>query len=318
MNKPLLFAMLCFLAVPAAYCQKIEKYFDYRWQDTDAVHARFYSLVEKTDSGWRRRNYFLRNLSLQMEGLYADSACAVPSGHFRTFHSSRIIESIGAYRNGKMQGLWLRYYSDGLMEDSTVYDNGNPVGIRQSWYHNGYPRDSCNYNPDGSGVQLAWFDNGMPAFAGRYAAGYRMTGKWVYFYKNGGTSAEETYDLHGRLSGKRYYTEKGTILPDTANQDRSAAFPGGPRAWARYLDRSLYFPDQYHFTNGDPAVVIITATVDEDGKVVDAEVAVPFYPAFDKIALEAVEKSPNWIPAFEHNRKIRYGIRQPVEFRRTQ
>ena len=310
--------MLCFLALPAARCQKMEKYFDYRWHDTNAVNARFYSLIEKTDSGWRRRNYFLHNLTLQMEGLYADSACTIPSGHFRSFHSSRIIESIGSYRKGKKQGLWLRYYSDGLMEDSTVFDNGEPVGIRQSWYHNGYPRDSCNYNPGGSGVQLAWFDNGMPAAAGRYAAGYKMTGKWIFFYKGGGTSAEEIYDPQGKLQSKRYYTEKGTVLADTANKDREASFAGGQQAWARYLDRSLYFPDAYKPTNGDPSVVVITAVIDEDGKVVDAEVGVPFYPAYDKIALEVVEKSPNWIPAFEHNRAVRFRIWQPVVFRKTE
>jgi len=292
----------------------MEKYFDYRWHDTNAVNARYCSMIEKTDSGWRRRNYFLHNLTLQMEGLFADSACTIPSGHFRSFHPSRIIESMGAYRNGKMQGSWLRYYSDGLMEDSTVYDNGGPVGIRQSWYRNGYPHDSCNYSPDGSGVQLSWFDNGLPAAAGRYAAGYKMTGKWLYFYKEGGISAEEVYDLHGKLQSRKYYTEKGTILADTTNKDRAAVFAGGEKAWARYLDRSLYFPDAYQVTNGDAAVVVISATIDEEGKVVDAEIGVPFYPAFDKIALELMERSPNWLPAIEHNRKVRSRIWQPVVF----
>src|SRR5882762_1705349 len=133
MTRPLLFALLCSLAVPAARCQKTEKYFDYQWHETDATHARFYSIVEKTDSGWHRKDYFLHSLTLQKEGFFADSACKTPSGCFRYFHPTRIIETMGIYRNGKKQGPWLRYYSDGFLSDSTVYDNGDPVGVRTAW-----------------------------------------------------------------------------------------------------------------------------------------------------------------------------------------
>jgi len=314
MTRPLLFAVLCSLAVPAAHCQKTEKYFDHLWRATDAAHARFYSIVENTDSGWHRRDYYLRSLTLQMEGLYTDSTCEIRSGYFRFIHSSRIIESAGAYRNGKKQGLWLSYFSDGLLSDSTVYDNGNPIGVRTSWYHTGYMRDSGSYNPDGSGLHIAWFDNGNPSVAGRYAPGYKKYGKWQYFYKAGGLSATEIYDAGGKLQAKTFYDEKGSPVADTANDDREASFPGGQKAWANYLGRALYFPEQYKITNGDEATVVVRATINEDGKVMDAEVDVPFYPAFDKIALEAVRRSPDWIPAMDHHRKVKGTIRQPVTF----
>ena len=314
MTRPPLFVWLFFLAPPCAYSQKIERYFDYRWHDTTATNARFYSLMEKTDSGWHRKDYYLHSLSLQMEGLYKDSACKISSGRFRYFHPTRFIESTGTYRDGKKQGLWLHYYSDGIMEDSTVYDNGNPVGIRLSWYHNGYLSDSASYNPDGSGIHVFWFDNGNPSAAGRYAPGYKKYGKWQYFYKNGGPSAFEIYDGSGVLKDKQYFDEKGGPVPDTTNKDKSAEFPGGLKAWGKYLGKALYFPDQYKFTNGDQAVVVVEAIIDEDGKVVDVEAVVPFYPAFDKIALDAVRKSPNWVPAIEHNRKVRHQIRQPIVF----
>ena len=314
MTRPLLLAMLCSLAVPTAHCQKTEKYFDYQWHETDAPHARFYSLVQRTDSGWRRRDYFLHSLTLQMEGFFQDSACQVRSGYFRYYHPTRYIASMGAYRNGKRQGLWLQYYSDGTLDDSTVYDSGNPIGIRMSWHRTGYLRDSANLNPDGSGVYFAWFDNGQPSCAGRYAAGHKKYGKWQYFYKSGGISATEIYDQQGRLLGKSFFDEQGRPQTDTANDERKAAFPGGPKAWANYLSRTLYFPDQFQFTNGDEATVVVTATINEDGRVTDAEVEVPFYPAFDKIALDAVRRSPNWIPAIDHHRKVKDYIRQPVTF----
>jgi len=314
MTRPLLLAMLCSLAVPSARCQKTEKYFDYNWHETDALHARFYSLIEKTDSGWHRRDYFVHSLTLQMEGVYEDSACKIPTGYFRYFHPTRYVESMGAYRNGKRQGVWLQYYSDGLLDDSTVYESGNPVGIRASWYRTGYLRDSANYNPDGSGVFFAWFDNGQPSCAGRYAPDRKKYGKWQYFHKSGRISAAEIYDPQGRLQEKAFFDEDGKPQMDTANDDRKASFPGGPKAWANYLSKALYFPDQYKFTNGDEATVVVKATINEDGKVMDVEVEVPFYPAFDKIALDAVRRSPNWIPAMDHHRKVKGYIRQPVTF----
>jgi TonB family protein len=104
------------------------------------------------------------------------------------------------------------------------------------------------------------------------------------------------------------------VQADTVTRDRGVEFPGGSKGWAKYLSRSLYFPDQYQFSNGDEAAVVVAADIDEEGRVVDAEVVVPFYPAFDRIALDAVRKSTNWIPAFQHNRKERTTIRQPVVF----
>lgn len=314
MSRPLLFALLCFLAMPACYCQKIEKYFDYKGHDTTAVNARFYSLIEHTDSGWRRRDYYLHNLSLEKEGLYTDSACQIASGWFRSWYPTRMLAAVGMYRNGQKQGVWLEYYSDGGLADSSSWDSGRPVGIGMSWYRNGWPKDSCHFAADGSGMELGWFSNGQPSVAGRYAAGRRKTGRWTYFNRNGEKSAFEVFDAQGRLLIKQYYNERGALSADTAGRDRVAQFPGGDKGWARYLERSIYFPERFVAAKGDVPVVIVAATVDEDGRVVDAEVSVPFYPAFDRIALDAVQRSPAWMPAVDHNRRVSSRIRETIVF----
>jgi len=314
MMRPLLFALLCHLVIPRSFSQKTERYYTYQWRDTNALNARFYSLTEKTDSGWRRRNFYLHSLLPQMEEFYEDSACTIASGRFRSWYPNRRPESTGVYSKGRKQGLWLRYYSSGMIEDSTVYEDGHPVGVRQSWHRNGFARDSAFHHPDGSGAVITWFDNGSPAAAGRYTAGGRPFGKWAFFYRSGSTSAFEIYDRNGNLEDKQYFDEKGDPLEDTANKDRKAEFPGGPAAWAAYLKKTLHFPANYQVTNGDPSVVVVEATINEEGQVIDVEVAIPFYPDFDKIAVDVMRKSPDWIPAFEHNRPIKYTIRQPVAF----
>src|ERR1700733_8398045 len=67
MTRPLLLTLLFLSAIPASYGQKIERYYTFDWHDTTAVNARFYSLTEKTDSTWHRRDYFLHSLYLQMD-----------------------------------------------------------------------------------------------------------------------------------------------------------------------------------------------------------------------------------------------------------
>jgi hypothetical protein len=52
--------------------QKTETFYDYNWQPCEAENARFYGTLQKTDSGWLRKDYFLPGNSLQMQALYED------------------------------------------------------------------------------------------------------------------------------------------------------------------------------------------------------------------------------------------------------
>lgn len=308
--KRLLF-LLSFLS-SICYGQKIEKYYNYQWRETEASKARFYGLIEKTDSGWHRRDYFLRENRLQMDGLYEDDSCKYANGSFKYYHANGFFSGGGKFLHGKRQGLWVHYYDNGMMEDSGYYENGKAMGIHLSLHRNGYPADSTSWQPDGSGVIVAWFDNGVPAYAGRYLAGKR-NGPWQFFHKNGNLSAKEIY-ANGQLRDKQYFDEAGNAITDTTNHDREADFPGGMQAWSKYLSKKLYFPEQYKLVNTDQVVVVVDFTIDENGKVKDIAAAVPFHPAFDKIALDAVRRSPDWTPAIQQNRKVSFRQRQAITF----
>jgi hypothetical protein len=122
------------------------------------------------------------------------------------------------------------------------------------------------------------------------------------------------YDALGRLQEKRFFDERGTLLADTSGDDHAPSFPGGESAWALYLSRSLYLPDQSRIIGGDEATVVIMATIGEDGRIMDADVKIPFYPAFDRIALETVRRCPNWLPAMDHHRAVQAMVSLPVTF----
>lgn len=309
--KPFLFVASLIFSV-TTFSQKIEKYYDWQWKETTLTMARFIGVIEKTDSGWHRQDFFLREHSLQMDGTYEDSACKIPNGQFRYFHSNGNLELKGLCVHGKREGLWLAFHYNGFMSDSAIYSKGYKIGNCYEWYENGSLSDSSIWNADGSGVAVGWFNNGNPSYGGRYSAGYKKNGKWTYYHRNGAVSAIELYK-DGVLTDKQYFDE-ASHPTDTINKDKAASFPGGAKAWEKYLGKKLYFPTQYELVGNDKAIVVIDAIIDEEGNVTNVAVSTPFHPAFDKIAVEIIRKSPRWVPAIKHNRKMSSGIKQPVVF----
>jgi hypothetical protein len=297
------------------YAQKTESYYDYLWKPCAPEQARFFSEVEKTDSGWLRHDYFLGTKTLQMSGLFEDSANKIANGYFRFFYANGIPESYGQNRHNKKEGLWIRYDHTGSMQDSTVYINGNPSGISLGWHSNGYIADSISYSADGSAVEVTWRRDGVPSSAGRFMNG-ELNGPWTFFHANGQLAARVLYDM-GHVQKEENFATAGKPQK-IATEDRQASFPGGQEGWKKFILKHIFFPSQYNLVNADQVTVVITATIDEDGNVLDPFVEVPFNRAFDDIALRAFKKSPKWLPAISHNRTVVQKIRQPIVFAQEQ
>lgn len=296
--------------------QEIEKYYTYNWKECEPNEARFYSAIFKTDSGYVRKDYFIHERSLQMVGKYKDQDSKIHDGYFSYFHPNRSLDAIGEYVNDKKSGLWLHYYPNGMPKDSINYVDGNIVGTSLSWHENGYLEDSSIINPDGKGLTITWFDNGNVASAGFIVNNTKPDGIWKYYHKNGQISSREIYK-NGILIDKFYFDENGGSVSDTTNKDTDATFPGGIKAWQKYLMKQIYFPNQFKIVNADKAVVVVSFTVNEEGKIEGVHVSTPFYPEFDKIAKKALMNSPDWLPAVKHNRKVKFRMRQPITFKQS-
>jgi len=309
-----LFTLLVYFLLFPCSAQKITRYYDYDWRPVEnPVYARFVSVIEWKDSVWERNDYFIKERSLQMKGFYADSACRIANGLFTYYHPNRVLSGQGNYVFNQKEGLWLHYHSNGMLDDSVVYRNGKPIGVSLGYHKNGYISDSSVYNSDGSGMQITWFDDGAPASAGLFGPGRRRKGKWRYYFHSGAVACVEEYD-NGKLTDRKYFTEFAEQIGDSTNTNRPAAFPKGKEAWVRYLQKKLYFPSEYKIVNAEKVVVVLEATVNEDGVLTDIEVVVPFHQKFDSIAVDALKESPKWIPAISHGRKVKYAIRQAVTF----
>ncbi len=94
-----------------------------------------------------------------------------------------------------------------------------------------------------------------------------------------------------------------------------AAFPGGIDSWRRYLERKLNrdLPSE----NGAPVgrySVLVTFVVDEAGRV--SEVQAENDPGYGtKIeAIRVIQNGPNWTPAIQNGRKVKYRHKQTIVF----
>lgn len=300
------------LAFLNSYSQKfIENSYDYNWRPTSADQARFYSLSQKKDSGWYTRIMYVNIEKLEMVGLYEDMENTIRNGQFYWLYPNGKFERCGKYIHNKKEGLWLDFYNDGSLKDSSFYINGNQSGISISWYRDGTYKDSLNMDEQGNGTFVSWLTNGQPSAVGKYIDYNKQNGKWQYFHNNGKLSSIELYDK-GSLKDKQYFDENGNPT-DTTNNDRAVQFTGGSKKWNNYISSSVHFPN-LQFSNGYLAVVVVEGTINEEGKVIDAEVTVPVHPDFDKAVLQPVLNSPSWQPCIEHNRKVCSTFRESVSF----
>lgn len=313
--KPLI-CLLALLTTLPAFSQNKLTYFDWKWQPCEATAARFYSSLQHTDSGWLRYDFFMAGGNLQMKALYEDEACKVETGEEIHVYANGKIETIGKKIKGKREGVCLAYHSNGMMYDSANFHDGKNTGIHLRWWRDRTPMDSITRINDSTEVQVSWFNNGSPSEAG-YWLNDNRNGKWKFFHSNGQLAAQELYE-NGKLIDKQYFEENGSVRIDTTSTDRNASFKGGVAGWLAYLEKKLFWPNGLEFSNGDRAVVVVQMEVDENGKVVDAEVVTPFHPTFDKIALDVVRKSPDWLPAIQNHRRVVSFFRQPVTFRQEE
>ncbi len=275
-------------------------------------NARFYSTIEKTDSGWLRNDYYINGMSLQMRALYEDKECKINNGQANYFYPNGYPSILGRMVKNKQEGICMRYYSNGMTADSAFYSTGRPVGYRLMWHRNGFLSDSIAHVNDSVDVQISWFDNGGPS-AGGYLLRNKKNGKWKYYHRNGEPSGTEVYN-NGKLLSQEYFNEDGTPQTDTAKANTDAIFKNGIEAWKKYLENKLYWPPAYKLTNTDMVTVGIQFVIDETGKAQDVEVYVPFSKEFDNIAVNVIRNCPAWKPAIKQNRKVKTLFRQPVTF----
>src|SRR6185503_19167524 len=207
--------------------------------------------------------------------LYEDQACKIQNGYCYYFHANGNPSVVGRNVHGKREGVCVSYYSNGMMSDSAMFHNGEPADKAFKWHRNGYMSDSISRVDDSTYVQVGWFDDGELSYAGINVKG-KQQGKWKFYHHNGQMSASEIYNK-GKLISVEYFDEEGKPQTDTSLVTRDATIKGGDGAWKKYLEKNLYWPPGLKFNTPAEVTVGVSFTIDENGKVTDVEVCMPFH-----------------------------------------
>jgi protein TonB len=90
-------------------------------------------------------------------------------------------------------------------------------------------------------------------------------------------------------------------------------YPGGTSAWARYLNKTLQYP-QDAIDNEVQGQVVVQFIVDKEGNVSDVQ-AVSGPDELRKEAERVIKKSGKWTAAEQNGRKVKSYKKQPITFR---
>lgn len=94
-----------------------------------------------------------------------------------------------------------------------------------------------------------------------------------------------------------------------------ASFPGGLQKWSEYIRRTI-LNELEEFNESDYGTCIVRFIVDGTGKVSDVEATTMKGTKLAEIAVNAIRKGPNWIPAEKNGRKVNAYRLQPVTLKK--
>ena len=90
-----------------------------------------------------------------------------------------------------------------------------------------------------------------------------------------------------------------------------ASFPGGPEAWARYVQRAVSGHTD-EFSDADFGTCIVRFVVDKTGKVSNVEAITMKNSKLAEVAVNMIRKGPNWIPGQQNGSYVNAYRLQPV------
>jgi protein TonB len=110
--------------------------------------------------------------------------------------------------------------------------------------------------------------------------------------------------------------------------EKDAEFPGGNSGWAKYVTREVQRNSDELQDDGKTGTVVVLFIVDKEGKVSDVK-ALPCNEAgvgnclgagskLAEVAVNAIRKGPNWIPAIQNGNQVKAYRRQAVTFQMSE
>lgn len=227
---------------------------------------------------------------------------------------------VSSFENGRRKAV--NNYKNGLMvgDQYEFFPNGKPYAVKN--YPNAMPGPFSEFlitaNYDSLGTALVTDKNG-------YYKGYddkfekiiiegnikngKRDGEWkisdtlasrIHIYADGKFISGTSINKNGEI--KKYTVEE--VLP---------SFPGGPDAFIKYLSQTITYP-QIARRNNVQGRVVLTFTVEKDGKLSDVKVVSSLGPDIDAEAVRVIKNSSKWKPGIQYGEVVRAKYTVPVYF----
>ena len=125
-------------------------------------------------------------------------------------------------------------------------------------------------------------------------------------------AAETGTEVFSKPANKKDSTD---ILRMTVEVE--ASFPGGLQKWSQYIQRAI-LNELDEFDDGDYGTCMVKFIVDKTGKVSAVEATTMKGTKLAQVAVNAIRKGPDWIPAEQNGRKVNAYRLQPVTLKKEQ
>lgn len=313
MTKCSVLTFIGFIFTITVMAQKTEEGFDINFKPASSG-LRYYVVTEKKGDLWYREAYYVPEKSMAMMGTYKDKDCKIAEGKVTWYHSNKGLKSETSYKDGKEEGVAVKFHSNGMMSDSCVYINGRRKGAGLGWDAEGNQVDSSNFDGNGNGVMVRWYQSGAVYNTGRITNDTTRINRWTYYHENGKVMAVEEY-VNGKVASCSCSDETGRQLDAALCEEKEAHFPGTERSWINFLQKNLK-PD-VPIRNRAPEgtyTVMVQFIVDKEGRVTDIKPLTKFGFGMEEEVVRILQKSPQWVPAIQFGRNVKAYRKQPVTF----
>lgn len=148
----------------------------------------------------------------------------------------------------------------------------------------------------------------------------KKNGWWYYMTDSSTILRKEKYEL-GKLIERmdttaiRLEREEDKKKWDSrlVKDEVEAFFDGGDKAWAKFIQKNIAFPDRARNLNKN-GTVVVQFIVDTKGNVGDVEIVQSVEYSLDEEAIRIIQKSPKWNPAYFEGKNVKAYRKQPLTF----
>jgi antitoxin component YwqK of YwqJK toxin-antitoxin module len=168
-------------------------YFDSKWNVCNSTYAKFYRIDIKTETGFKRTDYFASNDQIQMQGQYISLEPELKTGEFKMFHENGQLKHVGKYIEDKETGKHTWYYDNGQIEAIENYSKGKLHGEYKEFTKTGKNTSETSFkNGLQEGMTKYYREDGSLHSEGQFKNGDR-TGIWKFYSETGDLIGKEEY-----------------------------------------------------------------------------------------------------------------------------